>query len=105
MENDILLDGIVEYTKNGNLKWNIYEKYEFGVLYKSYINITDDKKIEFDFRVNNKRSNNTSISIGILTKDRIRHYKYLTNTDLTINRFGELNNIIQKMKKDEIHNK
>lgn len=104
MENDILLDGIVEYTKNGNLKWGIYEKYEFGVLYKSYINITDGKKIEFDFRVN-KKSNNTSISIGILTKDKIRHYKYLTNVDLTKNRFAELNNIIQKMIKNEIHNK
>ena len=96
MDNDILMDGIIEYTIDGLIKWRSYKETDFTSKHICTIPMTGIKKIYIEFFCN-YRSKSFSMSITIrIEKNRLRSYKYISSHDVKYSRFVELSDEIIK---------
>lgn len=97
MENDILFEGIIQYTKKKKLKWKSFSKNDSILIYRSVLRISNIKEIQIEFLMNKENEFKSSISIDILTEiNKLRPYKFITLFDLKSNRFKELLDIINQ---------
>lgn len=103
MENDILIDGIIDYTKDGKLKWNIRHETKLSTDYSCSLQISGIKEIQITFYYDYKIIGKSRLSISIkMEKNRLRNYKYITSEMLKTNRFKELSDLINKQLKRTI---
>lgn len=103
IDNDILIDGIINYTKNGKLEWTISYERDLATDFKAALKISKIKEIDIKFHCNYRDINKSGISIFILIEpNRSRNYKYLTVENLKANRFLELSKLINKQLKRSI---
>lgn len=97
MENDILLEGIIQYTKKNKLKWHLFNENKLNLIYRSSLPISNIKRIQLEFKMSKENDFKSSMSVDILiNKNRLRTYKFITLFDLRKNRFEELFNLIEK---------
>jgi len=98
MENDILIDGVIVYTKEDKLKWDVYDQRDLISEYKCKMVISKSKELQIRFYCNYKNMHQSGINFAIQTgSDKITNYKYMSSSDFDFNsRFKELSDLINK---------
>jgi len=96
MENDILLEGIIEYTKDKKLKWEIYHEQNLISEYKCKYPIIGNKSIFIRFYCNYKNMKLSGLDVSISYSNRISTYKYMSSSDFKHNRLEELSKLVIK---------
>lgn len=95
IENDILLEGIIKYTKENKLIWS---KNIIG-FYSTIFKIENSSKyIHIGFSCKDSKNFNTGSYIDIsikISKNRIRTYKYINYNKIRKDSFLELFNLIE----------
>jgi len=96
MEKDILMDGIILYTKDDELKWEVYNEKDLISEYKTKTMISNSKELQIRFYCNYKDMKKSAIEVNIQSEpNRITTYAYMLSTDFhTGNRFKELSDLI-----------
>jgi len=92
---EILIKGIIEYTKYNKINWVLYYDTSSKLVYKTIYFYTNNKYIDIRlyYDKKNKYSIDISLSIG---PNRIREYKFISN-----NKYNNLLKHLLSMIKDK----